>query len=285
MINKTRLTKVAVDYMEQSEANWIRPGNDWPIGLGGFKLFDAPLFAFGSADDDMFAHLKQPTVIGQHLMLPRDWLPSAETVISYFLPFSEAVKRGNSRDMSWPSTEWLYARVEGQLLINRFGEHMKTMLADAGYKSVIPSLDSRFWSHSGGSDSQGPFTSNWSERHVAYICGLGTFGLSKGLITAKGIAGRFGSIVTELSVPPDPRQYDAVYEYCNLCGQCAKNCPAQAITLENGKDHKRCSMFLNIIKEKTTPRFGCGKCQVNVPCESGIPTQIPCEERDAMGTF
>ena len=36
--------------------------------------------------------------------------------------------------------------------------------------------------------------STWSERHVAYVSGLGTFGLSGGLITAKGQAVRLGSV-------------------------------------------------------------------------------------------
>lgn len=39
------------------------------------------------------------------------------------------------------------------------------------------------------------------------VCGLGIFGLSKGLITSKGIAGRFGSIVTELQIIPNEREY------------------------------------------------------------------------------
>ena len=33
-----------------------------------------------------------------------------------------------------------------------------------------------------------PYISTWSERHAMYAAGLGTFGLSKGLITKKGMA-------------------------------------------------------------------------------------------------
>ena len=43
------------------------------------------------------------------------------------------------------------------------------------------------------------------------------------------------------------------------------------ISLENGKDHLICSKFLKTTKEKYKPRYGCGKCQINVPCESFVP--------------
>jgi epoxyqueuosine reductase QueG len=103
------------------------------------------------------------------------------------------------------------------------------------------------------------------------VCGLGTFGLSKGLITRKGIAGRFGSIITELYLSPDKRGYENIYEYCSMCGRCVKNCPVNAITIENGKNHIICSDFLDKTREKYSPRYGCGKCQINVPCEFIIP--------------
>jgi len=116
--------------------------------------------------------------------------------------------------------------------------------------------------------------SNWSERHVAFVCGLGTFGLSKGLITKSGIAGRFGSILTELYLPPNNREYENIYEYCSMCGICVKNCPANAISIENGKNHNICSEFLNKTAKKYNPRYGCGKCQIGVPCENKIPKQL-----------
>lgn len=95
------------------------------------------------------------------------------------------------------------------------------------YSAVYPAADSRF-----GMLTQ--FASNWSERHVAYICGLGTFGLSKGLITKKGIAGRFGSVVTSAVLPVTQREYSNPFEYCTMCGKCAINCPAHAIDTEKG---------------------------------------------------
>ena len=271
LITKAWLQKTARKFIEHSAENVISQSIACSKAVVGLKLFNAPLMGFASADDPCFASLKQPSVIGQHVLLPRDWLPSAKTVISFFLPFSEAVRQGNSRDMAWPADAWLHGRIEGQILLNHLSQHLNDQLINAGFDSLVPSLDDRFWSSSGDQKQYKAYSSNWSERHVAYICGLGTFGLSKGLITPKGVAGRFGSIITELSLPADQRISSATLDFCLQCGQCIQNCPVGAISFERGKDHEICSRFLNQIKEACIPRYGCGKCQVNVPCESRMP--------------
>jgi epoxyqueuosine reductase QueG len=140
-------------------------------------------------------------------------------------------------------------------------------LERAGYPSLVPNTDARFWS----GRLEGRHTSLWSERHIAYIAGLGTFGLSRGIITRRGMAGRFGSLVTAAPFLPDEREYEELYQYCTRCGVCVRNCPAGAISLEHGKDNLICCTFLDELKEKYGYRRGCGQCQVAVPCESGIP--------------
>ncbi|MCL2760544.1 MAG: 4Fe-4S binding protein, partial [Desulfuromonadales bacterium] len=117
------------------------------------------------------------------------------------------------------------------------------------------------------------YTSNWSERHIGFVAGLGTFGLSKGIITEKGMAGRMTSVITDLTLPVIKRAYKNTYEYCTMCGACVKNCPAKAISVKTGKDHKTCSNFLEMVKEKEPPYYACGKCQVKVPCEGNIPVK------------
>lgn len=270
-MEKKDLIKAAADYIEQAPDNHISEEIAISRESVGLKLFDTPVFAFGSAEDEYFQLLKQPSAVGEHYMLPRDWLPSAKTVVSFFLPFSDEVRKSNQRNMTWPSDEWLHARIEGQALLNKLCVFVKTELEANGYKSVIPAMDPRFWSNGGGPAHDEKFTSNWSERHTAFVCGHGTFGLSKGLITKKGIAGRFGSIVTESYLEPDVRGYQDIYEYCSMCGKCVKNCPVGAISKEKGKDHRLCSDFLDETEQKHDPRYGCGKCQVHVPCESRIP--------------
>lgn len=272
-MDKQLLIKSAEDFIKHSEDNYITKEKAISDNVIGMKIFEAPIFAFGSADDEYFTLLKEPSVIGEHFLLPKEWLPQSETVISFFLPFSEEIKKGNKRDMSQPSEGWLHGRIEGQVLLNKLCMFLNSVLINEGYKSLVPALDERFWSNTNHSNHEAKFTSNWSERHAAFICGLGTFGLSKGIITEKGMAGRFGSIITELYLSPDKREYGNIYEYCSMCGKCARNCPVSAISIENGKNHAICSEFLDQTAERYKPRYGCGKCQVDVPCESKIPKQ------------
>jgi epoxyqueuosine reductase len=280
-MDKNELIKMASDFVEGSEHNSIARDIAISEHVVGLRIFQAPVLACAKADDEKFDLLKEPSSIGKHFMLPREWLPQAKTVISIFLPFTEEVRRSNAGDMSRPSDEWLHGRIEGQVLIDRLCSFLKSRLLEAGYRCVIPGLDERFWARTGlanikpyrdNAEAAGLcFTSNWSERHVAFVCGQGTFGLSRGLITRKGMAGRFGSIITDLPLSPDERDYDGIYEYCSMCGVCATNCPVNAISMENGKDHRLCVAFLDKTAKRFKPRLGCGKCQINVPCESGRP--------------
>lgn len=276
-IKKQDLIKIGEHYVVNSEENYLFKQNYTSKTAWEVRIFERPVFAFGAADDEYFKKFKDPAVIGEHYLMPREWLPGANTIVSYFLPFSQEIRKGNSIDPYWPSEEWLDGFAQGQAFLNKLGAHLQLELKRAGYDSLVPSLDKRFWARTGfNNDSPGAevlYTSNWSERHAAFVCGLGTFGLSKALITRKGLAGRFGSVITELDLAADKRHYVNINEYCSMCGKCARNCPANAISIEEGKNHQICSEFLGKTLEKYRPRYGCGKCQINVPCESGIPEQ------------
>ena len=244
--------------------------------LAGMRIFDEPLIGYAGARDPLFTELKKPGIIGEHIMLPGEWLPEARTVISVFLPFTSQVKTANRAGMNWPADEWLHARIEGQQFQNSMCVFIKSRLEAGGFSCVAPMLDPRFFSkHPSIRDTsqQAYYTSNWSERHTAYICGLGTFGLSRGLITSKGIAGRLLSLITDAPFEPSRRPYTKIDEYCIHCGACIRNCPAGAISAETGKAHPPCSAFLDRVMEQCRPRYGCGKCQIKVPCESGVPAR------------
>jgi epoxyqueuosine reductase QueG len=242
----------------------------------GLKLYDSPVIAFASASDPLFLKLREPGVIGPHFLLPTDWLPSAKTVISFFLPFTERVRETNRSNRTWPSPEWLHGRIEGEVHLHDVCQFVANELSRFGGSAVIPSMDKRFSLKSPITDDQTrqeAFTSNWSERHVGYISGLGTFGLSRGLITARGMAGRIGSVVTSMEFEVTNRPYVGLYDYCSRCGACARKCPAGAISIERGKSHPECFELLSKVLAKERPRYGCGKCQVGVPCETKIPNR------------
>lgn len=226
--------------------------------------------------DPYFLEFTRPEVIGDVFRPPTDWLEGSSSVVSFFLPFSEAVRKSN-RGSGLPSAEWLHARFRGEDLNNNTKRFVVSLIQAEGYHAVAPTLDSKFV-------QTADFRSSWSERHVAFVAGLGTFGLSRGLITSKGMAGRFGSIVTDLVIDPTPRPYSSRFEYCLFlsgkapCRACVDRCPVQAIT-DKGKDHPPCSSYLRRedlvqdVKNRLGYRYlACGKCQTGVPCESGIPT-------------
>ena len=244
-------------------------------GAGRTVIYEEPLIGFAAASDSLFEKYRDKKAIGVEFMGPREWLPGAETVISLFLPFTEAVRESNRKDPSDPSTEWLYARIEGQDFIGKFMAALKSCLEGKGMTACVPSSDERFDRKIemtlNGLKPDFHADSRWSERHAAYACGLGTFGLSKGLITEKGMAGRFASIIISEKLEPAERPYTGIYDYCINCGACVRRCPVNAISLSRGKNNLTCHLHVQKMGRKYSPRYGCGKCQVAVPCEHARP--------------
>ncbi len=136
-----------------------------------------PLIGFSSADDPIFLKLKEPSAIGAHFLLPDEWLSGAKSVISFFLPFTKKVKESNQLDHAIPSREWFHGRIEGQKLVNSLAVFLRAELERSGYPSLVPAVDPRFkWGATIKKNDQeiyNEFTSNWSERHAAFIAGIG----------------------------------------------------------------------------------------------------------------
>jgi len=229
--------------------------------LEGMQIFENPVIGVAASDDPMWNSLKEPDVVGPQHRTPLEWMPEAKSVLSYFLPFSETVRKSN-RTKGMPSKEWLYGRWEGELFNNKLRSFIVESVEDVGYSAVAPALEEGF--------SVADHKSNWSERHVAFLAGLGTFSISYSLITSMGTAGRFGSVVMDLELEPSKREYTELREYCDGCGTCISRCPSNALTHE-AKDKERCSNFLNKVLNRNKPRYGCGKCQTAVPCEFKNP--------------
>ena len=250
------ITTILADFVQSSSLNRVAE-------LADLRIFDPPIIGVATSSDILFEQLKQPENIGSNHLTPHEWLPGSRTVVSYFLPFTAAVRVSN-RQQGLPSIEWLYGRIEGQAFIAEMSLMLVELLRKGGHQALAPALDPRF--------AIIERRSNWSERHVAYIAGLGTLSLNRSLITRVGSAGRLGSVVTDLDLPVTPRYYTKHEENCSYCGACIRRCPPMAIN-ETGKDHARCSAYLDGTMQRFSPRYGCGKCQTAVPCESGIPVK------------
>ena len=240
-------------------------------GLEGMRFFERPIFAIAQADNPGFQKIKLPEVVGEHHISPLEWMPNAKSVISFFLPHNHLVVEANKSDPILPAMEWLYSRVDGQRFLLAFGTEMKNALFEEGYDAVTPYSHDRFIMSVGGlpgAELIPPYSSNWSERHIAFVTGLGTFGLSTNFISKVGCAGRLISIVTDWETEPDEPDYSDWLGYCNRCGACVRKCPAEAHFSDRaGKDSSKCGKFMVKTCTQFAPRYGCGKCQTGIPCE------------------
>lgn len=253
------------------------------------KAWNQVLTGFSSGTDPLYQTIKQD--IGDFYWTPYQALklafPDADikkekiSVISWILAQSDKTKEDQRKETKYPAKRWTMARNFGETFNERLRQHIVKLLSEKSIKAVAPHISPDF---SRQESKKYGYASNWSERHTAFISGLGTFGLSDGLITPLGKAIRCGSVVAEVEIEPTLRPYDHHNAYClfhdmGKCRKCADRCPAGAIS-ENGHDKVRCKKYLRtVVAEYATaeygkfPYHGCGLCQVKVPCESRIPVK------------
>lgn len=115
-------------------------------GCEGLVMFEEPVFGVSSADDSIYREFLKKDVIGSDFRLPDKWLPGARSVISFFLPFTEQVRRSNRGTPEETSPEWLHARIEGQAFLNSYTERLRSTSKNAERKpasllstAVLPS--------------------------------------------------------------------------------------------------------------------------------------------------
>jgi epoxyqueuosine reductase len=251
--------------------------------IGAFHWTPAEAFALGSnpgrlATGGPATAGESPTPADTYPFDPR---PDQLSVISWALCHTEKTKTANREQARFPSEPWARARIYGQACNRALHVALVEALAASGYPAVAPGLLPQ-WSN--GRSAKYGRASTWSERHVAYVSGLGTFGLSGGLITERGQAVRLGSVVVRARIPPTPRRYADPFAYClfftrGICAACADRCPAGSIS-EEVRDKGACARHLEPVTADYVKReygfdgYGCGLCQTKVPCESGIPVPL-----------
>lgn len=261
-----------------SPLNTMNKGDDepaWAEPLAGFSSGADPLYSFYKLDIGAF--YLSPLEFFEHDFPGTYTSPGQLTVISWILPQTEATKSDHRRETHFPSERWARSRIYGEEVNVKLRRHLVEAFKEVGIPAVAPML-SPLWERR-TSEKYG-YASTWSERHAAYAAGLGTFGLSDGLITPRGKAMRAGSVIAKIEIPPSPRPYTDHHAYClfyadGTCGKCIERCPIGAIT-EGGHDKELCSRYIGMTR-RYVPRhygfdgYGCGLCQTGVPCESGIP--------------
>ena len=250
-------------------------------------LFDPPSVGVAAADDPLFAGFKER--IGTFHWTPPEALvlaaPQAEarSVICWSLPVSAVAREANRRQKQVPAREWAYVRTFGAMFVRRMQQGLERRLRDLGFAAIAPAIAPQ------NKIARRPgvgFSSCWSERHCAVVAGLGTFGLSGGLITPRGVAHRLASVVTDAEIDPSPRPYgDEAFAWClraakETCGACAARCPAGSIgETVDARDKDACHWHAGSIARRGEERYdwegayGCGLCQTAVPCEERNPTE------------
>jgi len=237
---------------------------------------DEPLVGIVSANDPIYTEYQN--IIGPFHLLPEDLLAGAVSVISWVLPISRAVRESNRLQTELPSREWCLTRNHGETVNGDLRRHLVAWLEGQGFRAMAPQY-SPLWQEL--SDSPVGIASRWSERHSAYAAGLGTFSLSDGFISSRGIAHRCGSVITSLPLKPTPRTFSSHNSNClhyhdGSCGACIDRCPVGAIS-RNGHDKARCrELVYGTAPDKLSGLYGvahtgCGLCQTKVPCEAAIP--------------
>lgn len=269
-------------WMENIDNNRLFPESD------GYA-FGSPVIGCAKGDDPIFSVMKEdigsnfywtPVNAFSAVFPDTKVLPEELSVIVWILPQTEHTRKAHRQETALPSKAWSCARHYGE----KVNENLRRFVVNLFLKQGVQACASVLlpeWSRA-MSENHG-FASNWSERHAAYAAGLGTFGLSDGLITSVGKAVRVGSVVVRQQFKPTPRTYTHHNQWClfhakGKCSACMKRCPVGAIS-EAGHDKIRCKAY---IRQVTGPfveqeQLGfkvnsCGLCQTKVPCEMKNPT-------------
>jgi epoxyqueuosine reductase len=281
-----RITEIVRDAVRGSSENRLR-------GLDDEPAWGDALVGFAAGDDPLFEFLKED--IGEFYWTPKEIFgltfgtgPAASvgreaprlSVVAWVLPQTGATKADQRQESRFPADRWVISRAYWQELSDDVHATVVARLAAMGLRAVAPE-QSAHWR-----TAESPLygrASTWSQRHTAFVAGLGTFGLSDGLITPVGKAMRAGSVVVEAALAPSPRRYEGHHDWClfyvdGTCEDCIRRCPAGAIT-KAGHDKVKCEAYLRRIAVRTEPLIGsrtggCGLCQAGVRCESGIPAPV-----------
>ncbi|MBN1566708.1 MAG: hypothetical protein JXA73_02605 [Acidobacteria bacterium] len=260
-------------------------------------IVDEPLVGFADGDDPIFRELK--TVIGEFHLTPREIMEKYISekrwrfgvtggidrvgVVSWALPLTCETRMIERSSPFGGSPRYNHSRWIGIRLYESVEQYVASLLEVLRCNAVAP-VQSKFFEI-----KQMPgdwMAANWSERHVAYACGLGTFGLNGLMITSRGCAVYLGSVICDRALTPTPRAESRV-AYCpyftdGSCGLCIEHCTGSAISkdgrsniacLKNLRDVQAGKVInLGLDKELVGPAPACGRCSTGLPCEDRIPS-------------
>lgn len=224
--------------------------------LNRSDLYRRALVSFSAADDTAYAALKK--IVGEWHLTPTELLPEAESVISYFVPFTKEVACA-PRTTKDGSPLWGEAYEEINKHFNTINQAVTAWLSGRGYRTLTIQPTHTY--------DPKDLKCLWSHRSAAVISGLGSFAANHLVITEKGSGGRFCTILTSavLRANKPPVETKCLYMRSGSCGLCFKVCPVQALSPQ-GFDKFACQDALNrneaLLRATTHLQSAdvCGKC-------------------------
>ena len=277
------------EYVRTSPLNHLTAFNNVPI-------VDEPVVGFANGDDPIFQDLKK--IIGEFHLTPREitekyiaakhWQFGATnhidnvSVISWALPITHETCLDERTSPFGGSPRYNHTRWIGIRLYENVEKYVASLLEVLRCNAIAPTQSKLFEIKE---MPGGYMAANWSERHIAYAAGLGTFGLNGLMITSRGCAVYLGSVVCDRALTPTPRAASHVAN-CPFyrdasCGLCIDKCIASAISSE-GRSNITCLKNLRdeqankvrsmgLDKDLFGPAPACGRCSTGLPCENRTP--------------
>jgi epoxyqueuosine reductase QueG len=279
--------------------------NRLPKDYGGGRIFAKPLVGVSRGDDRLFQRFKE-VVAPEHLTPAEMWVQSGLSdesnlaarlrVVSIVFPYVSQIRgEGEKSDEDMPPEIYCLGRNFANPFMDDVLKQATVFFQRQGFRATS-GMGSRAFQILTQKD---PFRiySIWSERHIAFAAGLGTFSLHEGLITEAGCNVRVASVITDAPLEAAARISDEPYANCLHfaeagCGKCIAKCPAGAISKE-GHDKLKCYLYLQEVKkemhgrplrfllkpgyrtingkDETSYAVGCALCQFGVPCTSKNP--------------
>jgi epoxyqueuosine reductase len=238
------------------------------LPLGDRAWWRPPLVA-AAPIDARFGCL--PQIAADNHLRPTDLLPTARTVIVFFIPFKKDLVRANHAGER-PCRDWGLSYVQTNELIGRLSQALEELLGGCGHRCGLTPATHNF--------DETRLMARWSHKHLGHLVGLGRFGTHNMLITPAGCAGRLGSLVTEAELGEHP--LIETREACLLragkeCGLCIRACPVAALKTR-GFERRRCwerlkenRAELEYFADLPPTTHVCGKCAAIMPCSFANP--------------
>lgn len=241
-----------------SELNTIVESPVWALQTAGNDSFDF-------IADNVPGHITPTEALATLGVQATDW-----SVFSIAFPRKHEIIDANAKAKVLPPKSWFSSKIVLRRDMPLFMNALISELDSHGIESLKPTGDLMV------NDKI------WSERHIGYACGLGSFGLNGGLITNSGVAIRLASLMIKKRFDVYDEVADKPFAAClyrtdGTCGACIKRCPNGAISASgHNVDLCRQQAYISNNCARVKAEYGldicgCGLCLCGVPCSKQKP--------------